>query len=62
MRATQRRLEPIQKRLFAGCHLTRDIPALLASGGLQVEALEQRYLPGGPKFAGFFSLGTATAA
>lgn len=61
VRATQRRLEPIQKRLFGGCHLTRDIPALIAAGGLTVDDLEQRYLPGGPRFAGFLSIGTATA-
>lgn len=42
----QHRLEPLQKRVFAGCHLTRDIPALVYGAGLQVTMLEQRYLPG----------------
>jgi SAM-dependent methyltransferase len=42
----QRRLEPAQRRVFAGCHLTRDVPALVAAAGLEVVALEQRYLPG----------------
>lgn len=42
----QRRLEPVQKRVAAGCHLTRDIPALVAEAGLDVVALERRYLPG----------------
>jgi SAM-dependent methyltransferase len=42
----QHRLEPLQRRVFAGCHLTRDVPALVAAGGLDVTMLEQRYLPG----------------
>lgn len=42
----QHRLEPVQRRVFAGCHLTRDMPALVASAGLEVTGLEQRYLPG----------------
>jgi len=42
----QRRLEPLQRRMAAGCHLTRDTPALLTDAGLQVERLEQAYLPG----------------
>jgi ubiquinone/menaquinone biosynthesis C-methylase UbiE len=42
----QRRLDPLQGRLFGGCHLTRDIPALLEDAGFEVEQIEQRYLPG----------------
>jgi ubiquinone/menaquinone biosynthesis C-methylase UbiE len=42
----QRRLEPLQKRLFAGCHLTRDVPALVGDAGLEMAELEARYLPG----------------
>jgi SAM-dependent methyltransferase len=42
----QRRLEPAQRRVFAGCHLTRDVPALVAAAGLEVVELDQRYLPG----------------
>jgi ubiquinone/menaquinone biosynthesis C-methylase UbiE len=44
--AWQHRLEPLQRRLFAGCHLTRDVAALVADAGLEVTLLEQRYLPG----------------
>ena len=29
----QHRLEPLQRRVFAGCHLTRDVPALVADAG-----------------------------
>lgn len=46
----QRRLEPVQKTLGGGCHLTRDAPALLAAAGFDVIELDQRYMPG-PRFA-----------
>lgn len=44
--AWQRRLDTTQQRLFAGCHLTRDVPALVAAAGLEVTELDQHYLPG----------------
>ena len=62
--AWQRRLEPMQRRMAAGCHLTRDVPALLRDAGLEVEGLEQAYLPG-PALSkpwGFGSLVTARRA
>jgi SAM-dependent methyltransferase len=46
VRTWQRRMEPLQKRLAGGCHLTRDVPRLVEAAGLQVTALEQRFLPG----------------
>ena len=42
----QRRLEPFQKRIAGGCHLTRDISALVTGAGLEVVELRQEYLPG----------------
>ena len=33
VRRWQRRLEPLQKRLFGGCHLTRSVVELLTGGG-----------------------------
>ncbi len=50
VRRWQERLEPLQKALAGGCHLTRDTPALIATSGLQVDHVEQRYL-GGPGLA-----------
>ncbi len=44
----QRRLEPMQKRAFGGCHLTRDMPALVRAAGLDVTAVRADYL-GGPR-------------
>jgi SAM-dependent methyltransferase len=46
VRRWQRRLEPVQRRLGGGCHLTRDPTALAAEAGLWVEEVEQGYLPG----------------
>jgi hypothetical protein len=42
----QRRLEPLQRRAFAGCHLTRHIPTLLSDAGFDVRELQESYLPG----------------
>lgn len=58
----QRRLEPLQKRVFGGCHLTRDVPALVGAAGLRIEDLQQHYLPGPGigKPWGWATLGRAT--
>ncbi|NDK91396.1 class I SAM-dependent methyltransferase [Gordonia desulfuricans] len=56
----QRRLEPIQKRIAGGCHLTRDIPKLLADNGFTVTGIDQFYQRGVPRPYGALSLGTAT--
>ena len=42
----QRRLDPVQRRLAGGCHLSRDIPALVRDAGLEIEELRAEYLPG----------------
>ena len=44
-RRWQRRMNPLWKRLGGGCHLDRDIPALL-SGGFRELELSTMYLPG----------------
>ena len=46
VRRWQERLQPLQGRLAGGCHLTRDIAALLAEAGFEVEELHRYYLPG----------------
>lgn len=59
----QRRLDPVQRRVAGGCHLSRDIPALVAGAGLSVGSVEAAYLPG-PTVAkpwGYGFVGTATA-
>jgi SAM-dependent methyltransferase len=42
----QERLEPFQKRIAGGCHLTRDVPALVRAAGLEMVDLTEEYLPG----------------
>ena len=42
----QRRLDPLERRVAGGCHLSRDPLALLRSAGLEVEELTTAYLPG----------------
>jgi SAM-dependent methyltransferase len=59
--AWQHRLDGFQGRLAAGCHLIRDVPALVEEAGFTVERLDQAYLPG-PGLAKpwtFVSLATA---
>lgn len=42
----QRRLEPLQKRVAGGCHLTREPVKDMSAVGLEVTDLEAFYLPG----------------
>ena len=42
----QHRMEPLQKRLADGCHLTRDPAALVRSAGFEIERVESRYASG----------------
>jgi ubiquinone/menaquinone biosynthesis C-methylase UbiE len=42
----QRRLDPVQKRVFGGCHLSRDIPGLVGSADLEVTEVRAEYQPG----------------
>jgi ubiquinone/menaquinone biosynthesis C-methylase UbiE len=62
VRRWQHRLEPVQKRVFGGCHLTRPIPDLIRSNGFEIADLDVYYEEGSPKFVGANSLGVARAA
>ena len=42
----QRRLDPVEKVVAGGCHLSRDIVALISSAGFEITELDQGYLPG----------------
>ena len=59
VRQWQRRLEPMQKRLFGGCHLTRPVVELLTSAGFTIREVDVFYEEGSPKFVGADSLGIA---
>ncbi len=62
VRHWQHRLEPIQKRLFGGCHLTRPIADLLTIAGFTISEIDVFYEEGTPKSLGANSLGTAVSA
>lgn len=62
VRSWQHRLDPLQQRVGAGCHLDRDIPALLEAGGLRITRLDRYYAQGEPKFFGSLYEGVAVPA
>jgi hypothetical protein len=51
--------EPIHHWVFAGLHLTRDIPSLIMQGGFQIEQLEAAYIAEFPKSSTYCWWGTA---
>jgi hypothetical protein len=61
VRRWQRRLDPLEQRVFGGCHLTRPIVDLLMTAGFTIKELDVFYEKGAPKFAGADSLGTAVS-
>jgi len=48
----QHRIEPIQRRLADGCHLTRDPSALVEQAGFVMQSNEQRYVQAPSRGAG----------
>ena len=61
VRRWQRRLEPVQKVVFGGCHLTRPIADLLTGAGFTITELDVFYQTRAPKFGGASCLGIAKA-
>jgi SAM-dependent methyltransferase len=59
VRRWQHRLEPVQKRVFGGCHLTRPVVDLLTGAGFTITELDVFYEDGTPKVMGADSLGIA---
>jgi SAM-dependent methyltransferase len=58
----QRRLEPFQKVLAGGCHLTRIPTDMLIASGFRIDDGHTMYLPGTPKPMGFAYWGHASIA
>ena len=56
----QHRLDPLQRRVAGGCHLRRDVTALVASSGLVAGPVRAEYLPGPRTPWTFGYLGSAT--
>ena len=55
----QRWSEPIPHWVFEGCHVTRDIPSLIAQGGFTIDQMETAYLAPFPKSWSYCWWGTA---
>ena len=57
----QHRLEPVQKKVFGGCHLTRPIVPMLKNAGFDIRDVDEFYEDGAPKFVAADSLGVAVS-
>jgi ubiquinone/menaquinone biosynthesis C-methylase UbiE len=57
----QERLEPINKRLAGGCHLTRRITDDIAKAGFTIEQVDTYYFKGEPKPMGYTYEGRAVS-
>lgn len=55
----QNRINSAWGKIAGGCHLNKDIPAMLAQGGFNVKDIESMYVPSTPKVAGFTYWGYA---
>lgn len=61
VRRTQVRIEPVWRVIAGGCHVSRDIPAIVAAGGFEIETIETAYLAGTPRWSGYNYWGSAKA-
>jgi ubiquinone/menaquinone biosynthesis C-methylase UbiE len=57
----QHRLEPVQKRVFGGCKLTREISKLVTDAGFTITEADVFYEEGAPKFLTADTRGVAVA-
>ena len=62
VRRWQHRLDPLQQRLFGGCHLTRPIADLVTEAGFTITDVDIFYEKGAPKIWGAASLGMAVSS
>ena len=56
----QSKFNYIWGKIAGGCNLNRNIPELIESSGFKINELEEMYLPGTPKFAGYNYWGSAS--
>lgn len=52
-------MNPLSKKLYDGCHVNRDIGAIVRSSGLSIAAEDRFYLRGTPRFCGYMYRGEA---
>ena len=57
----QHRLNGLQNFMFGGCNMNRDIRRLVGEAGFEFDEVDQYYMKGPPKFAGFMTRGIAGA-
>ena len=57
----QHRLNPLQQRVFGGCHLDRPIVDSIRAAGFEVREVDEYYEKGSPKFLGANALGVAVS-
>ena len=62
VRRWQAKINPLWRKIAGGCNLNRNIPDILSAGGFQVADMEQMYLPGTPRIAGYNYWGSAVTA
>lgn len=55
----QQRINPVWRKLLGGCNLNRPITRCISDAGFSIGAMDQMYLPGTPRIAGFNVWGTA---
>ncbi len=55
----QKRSEPFFRWAFEGCHVTRDVPSLIASGGFKIEQMDSGYISPFPKSGSYCWWGSA---
>ena len=55
----QNRINPLWRRLLGGCNLNRPILDWIKGSGFMLQSVDQMYLPGTPRIAGFNVWGTA---
>lgn len=55
----QQRVNPLWRKLLGGCNLNRPITRWISDAGFAISALDQMYLPGTPRIAGFNVWGSA---
>jgi ubiquinone/menaquinone biosynthesis C-methylase UbiE len=61
VRRMQRRLVPLQKRLFGGCDFSKPILELISGAGFELSEADVFYQPHAPKVEGAQSLGVAVS-
>jgi SAM-dependent methyltransferase len=58
----QERVDPLWRRLFGNCHLSRPVTAAIERAGFAATPVGRRYNAAGPRFAGWMEWGAAVKA